>query len=103
MKEIISKIKVEDIHKKLSDSPLHSLHSQIVSDINKLRELGKDIPICEQIINDLAKPVVYRTNLRFIYAGMACILNVLLEQEQDHGEIHQPGRIQGSDGQRGTE
>ena len=74
-------MKIEDIHKKLSNSPLHSIHSQIISDVKKLRELGKDISICEQLLEDLTKPVVHKSNLRFIYAGMICMLNILLEKQ----------------------
>jgi hypothetical protein len=79
--DALTKINIEQIHKRFADSHLHSLHSQMVMDVQKLKDLGKNIPICNELINDLSKPCVNKSNLKLVYAGILCIIGLLLDEE----------------------
>lgn len=87
LEDLLAEIDIEAIHKRLANGPLHNIYMQMVEDVRKMREAAKDIPLCQKLLDDLNKPAINRTELKWVYAGMFCILNLLLEQENTTGGL----------------
>jgi hypothetical protein len=73
LKTILEDLKSDEVIKRIDN------HKNMVFTINELRE--KNIPFCNQLIDDLNKPIVYNSNLRFVYIGIICILTLLLNKD----------------------
>jgi hypothetical protein len=78
LKELIDSITIEEIHKRLRRC------NQLVEDMKSLQEIGKDSVLCQQILADMGKPIVHRNpELRMFYGGMVCMLNLIMQKENE--------------------
>jgi hypothetical protein len=80
MYDVLKKVDIREIHRRLGGSRLHTSRDQMVMDVNSLREVAGEIPFIEALLQDLSKPQIYNDPCKLaFYGGALCILNVLRE------------------------
>lgn len=83
LKDTLKNVTIEDVHKRICGGKLHTLRDQMTQDVKAMREV--DIPLVQQLLLDLGKPVVHADpRLLHFYGGMMFVLNVIAQQEKDN-------------------